>query len=1767
MAKVTLFKNVFEDEYEQFTVKPGMTLEQIAREYGDDNAYSSEMVECYDASTGETIYLPIEDNEEFGVVVQVNGEIKPLDYEIKEDDLCLMMITPMANGGQSKDDTWNWIGAAVGAGVGILLGGVVGLALWGATATTIAVTAFGGVIGFIAGGIVGADIYKKKNSKADNDSGNQLPDVAGSANQPIIGNTIPLVLGRKEVSPFILGSPRVQYIGRGGKDAYVSVLYAIGYAPLKITDIKFDCLPVARNTRQKDANGNLIGSVVYAGKLSGKANNDGDIEVRWNSNDIKFEILQQNSNTPDIYYGDIYNKAVKQMAVNATPMFIKDSMISDLKEETEDIKEVVQYYNSTYDDGFRTNSIRFTEQYPGKIAVVLDCPEGLYWERSNSDVNGGTERGTMPLWVAVQWRPFSETGNLSESTKGDQINHRSDANYKYDFIKESVQDGWITFDQIVLDSEKTDTGYIPKKVLLPKEFAENVRAADLKDHVANNLVSETPEYKSEDVTSEFVKYGIKSSEKEGDIPVAYMGAYVNYREEHATPDPHSPMVKVGVNYVTFTNGYEKYDFFDYGKTPSGEQIYGTWVIGDTWWDLCPIAKNVFEKLPVNEEGKKYVKVTNWPQKAVSFSAYGNEGWVGSRLFNLQEAEEYLKNKGDDEEDKTNVSQFRLTATADLKTFCSKNGLTPSEFLFSDDNTTKCIEVRVVRISPNYLNETKNPSGSKTIGPKTFHDSIKWTIIETETIDTGLKGADINSMNPQKPVSDRRYRDMCILAMSCKADPVGNIQNQLEKLSVVAQAFAPAWDKEEQKWLPSGIVSKYKYFDEFGNEMTGADAKERYEEKRQAGNLKAERTKGGNNWRELMDEIIFGSKTRTAISGNVTFNTKGDSKSTNILKFLEDTREKPNGEGPYLNNSSASQFLLACYGKHLGIDAMGEDRVHQLAMGEWHDKASDVVDGSKDKSGEPVHMFMSCNAYIYSAQKLEDILSKIAVSGRAGYTLDDNGKLVAVMDAEVPYPEGVLNNQNAIATSIVYDFKPAPSGYLVTFNNEDNFGIAESIPVMLDGEDEKNPKREIEQISFDFVTNITQVYSLGRYMLANKVFGKRALTWKAGIEGASIQYGSVFKVTHDMLMVGQACGRIVDFIEDSQYVYGVILSDSYEFDGKDNHAIEIMQPEQYAESKVIVVDVNSGDGLTYLTTEDGHKSGDVIPCQSVGMTNTVIFAQAIRKDGNFVSGTKTYYFNPKIGNLVNYGIKDKVSDLYRVKRKQPDANFTYTFQLTPYQKDFFNYGAAIPELNRNITVPSRVTDAEISVDNKITLADLNKRTDQVQKDVIEYIDDAISEIGGAEPPDNPILAGEFVEDGIILKPRQPHGGIKNIINEYQYQICHNYKGTAEDEWIDVTADENKYLFDVRNPIEKYPEYDDNLSKWAVRCKAVNGYSLESGWSTACRPKGDNYGTWKIPAGSLKAENINKRVSGRNISLFLDLKYAGTKRLYGDIRFKVSIKKGNASEAESQWWKPNLYADPYESEGNYRDTTASNNYVIVSELFQQIVPLFGQDSGFPDLSAYGYNIVAFNEASECEIDNPIWVIASPTSAKDIAANAINGNKLTKGTVTVEKLHSEVLSAESMATYKMTAATATIGRLNGDMEGKDNYWDLETGDFRVGNEENYLSFSKNEEGKDVFELKTDFSKINSTLAVWPENTDFTDTPAFEVKPDEEDANKGQVTVNAKLNAPYISIFGHSTNSMTSVAMALGIPEEMWGEGDTKIFIIESNQINVANEMDDNF
>ena len=1423
MATVRIQQNILDNKVDTFSVESGITIETLIRERTDGDVYSSTLVECYDLETGKTYFAPIEeDRSSLNAIVQVNGKDESLDYTLKENDIVAIVITP-ASGGSSRGISfewgWDWGGALAGMVSGMLVGAVYG----GLPGLII-----GGVVGFAGGGLlVGSvkatiDSMKAKDITSRNGiDSERLPDVRGATNQPLLDQSYPFVIGKHLVAPFIIGSPWNEISGKHGETNYIHVLYAVGYAPLRITDIKLGDMFLAHNQRWADnkdmknifhgaltgidsgnnskgidyyqsnttidlrnrplvdsetmnaagwdveegevatvyscaysnqdetktvlvtpilSNGTVLTPVqteTYANQLlnnetisvdillntftgsdsiaqsdeyaEGLHNSqatyyglNGDIVNTWANNDITVEILQQGQNGQAIDYGTVYPHAKIQQDINANSLYIADGSLEEI-----DSGNNISYKGLGLKNGLRNNPIRFTEQFAKSAKIELDFNNGLYKSRSETDNNNTSEQKyyKIPMWIALQWRVYSEENDETDGSVSGELPLPT-----YDPITKtylSAKRGWNSFSLL---NENVSVSL----------YTEDARYKDIQAHTGNHLRNVGP---SSTVIEHKGRYHYEFHpmlrEKEGVVREVLLDR-INEWTFITGEDLRSSVQSV--NDIVDLDCHLEHDF-------RGDRPYISWA------DFSVIQKET--------------------HTTDVYDADINKGWINANVFNLEEL-------GGTNADKDGINEFRCSTELDFVEWARYSLLTAEErasadveqilaekfraYFYDGSNTTKSIEVRVVRVSPCYIDET---TSNKDHSAFKFNDVFTWTTL-TSTMLNGDKLTKEGIIEQRRPISEERMRKLCVLSLKAKTDNVDQLTNTIKKLSCIAQSFSPYYNEETKQWSPASVTKIKKYYKppvqvspkiwEPGPEIT----EQQFYEDRQNG-IKSTCVPAGNNFvPQMVNNVIR------------TVNHK-DHKNRYYIPYddMDNGSYKADCDGTlnYCKNITSSMFILAGIGPQLGIDALGYEQnfysngnlkadvgdFDMNALAKWNEEVKCVKDGSFYTSdgyhynergervhhvaGEEVEMYFAANAYVYQPDLLENILAKIAVAGRAIYTRDAKGRITVIMDKPEKYPVALINQQNTLKSSYTLSFEELPAGLQLVFPDENDGYEQNNFYCMRDGEDADNPRGAIEQYRFDFVTNNYQQNSLGNYLLANRILNKEVVSKQMGIEGASIGLGNLVLVSDDTMLIGTDTGaRITKLLEDDEKIYGFIINNSYKYTGEEEvvdgvlvckQGVMVMQPSQYKEYKVITLRLATANTVVTIDEVDYQLEK--------GNTNVVLFNVPIVKTRDAESGD-FYYYRPEVDNLVSFGIVGKITATYRVIKVKGNNNHTFDFTLSKYQEDLYTSGRALPSFQNNMSIPDRSDEDSFALSENVNQADLVKAISESVEQASGLIDD-------------------------------------------------------------------------------------------------------------------------------------------------------------------------------------------------------------------------------------------------------------------------------------------------------------------------------------------------------------------------------------------------------------------------------------------------------------
>lgn len=740
---------------------------------------------------------------------------------------------------------------------------------------------------------------------------------------------------------------------------------------------------------------------------------------------------------------------------------------------------------------------------------------------------------------------------------------------------------------------------------------------------------------------------------------------------------------------------------------------------------------------------------------------------------------------------------------------------------------------------------------------------------------------------------------------------------------------------------------------------------------------------------------------------------------------------------YPTDNPASLSLLALTGKHRSqyaylIDDSGEVPTSKKINLNNFGKCYEVCDVPTQYGTEILPRFSCCGA-ILKKTKTVDIVNQILSCCRGFLTIPSK-QYEIVMDEPREQAVMLLNAQNILEQNNTKSFDDIPDGlqikYISAINGykEDSFICKPNDCTIPESE------MKLQPMELPYITHPFRAKALGLYTLA--CMKLRPETWeiKLGQDGNLIEVGNLVNIQNDTLSVGIGFGG-----EVTKLIY-------------DN-------PE--SPTKILKIKTDASFPVTDCTKDYG-----IVIQQSDGINEPIVIKRKVvfEENGSYDTFTLDSPISldetrlPSLGDILTFGFLDSecVSALCMGKKDNNNGTFTLTF--VPYQEGVY-------------TADSGIID---DFDSKVTPPQVSGSAPIQKKPVsLDQLNDAIYNVatGGDKsvPADISEVFANARKDEIIVSFVTNENGLNNSAIGYKCQI----KKGSDSEWTDFDIINDSYIFD--RSIDGYPEYNI-LNTWKIRAKAINVYGKESANWKETSVSTTGYGTWNVT----KPE-VNTRVSDRTITLMISESPRGdTREVYGDVKYKVQIQK---SEVDTEWYKPNESANPYESEDNYKDLDSTVDYVVSGNVYVQTLPLTGQTSNDIHDTSYRFRVVAFNEKNEDSIERIVEETALCTSIKDIVqANETDKERYIRNLTSLCSAFgfiSEGGSQEDLAKL-LNYWTLNDGILDGKKDSSGNNIKMK-GAFRIGGKDQFLicrPIKKIVNGVEVIDYELELKVGNFTL-----------------------------------------------------------------------------------------
>lgn len=1712
------------------------TVENEINKYLESKEITVEKYEVYNIETGETTYEAVTPDG-YKVITIVNGEEKPLDTKIHKNDIVNVVFIPRSSG--DNGSLWTIIGSAFM----IVAGAIIGIATsWTGVGLSVGTSLIiGGAMGLIAGIVTSLTTSDdtKSSRNTDDISKEQALVLKGAENQLITGSRFPFVFGKIASNPLIMGSPYHETYTKPGDvwrhdSQYMTALYCVGYGPLKLTDFKIGNNVLCYNRPRLDVPGEEnnetiihgnIDSHILADHFESDVANRGEyftynaernayikcypnltsstfikgvhyklnpyIPAKWKNNDIQLEILQRGLRKdaeegveliPEDKFGTLYNRTIIEDQVDANILYIHDEDIQAAAEKS--------YKGVAIPIGYRTNTVRLSQNCPSALEVEIDFSNGLF--RSRSEKSGNTSSikyYDIPVRLAVQWRAVKNNNPVSNAENG-------------------TEGGWQTFDYLCIGNRgnwRRPSGYTANNAILDM----TLNAGASQGSTVSNAKTQLRRYAQDRL---------------------YQG-WVNQFKSEIKADP-----ALNKPYATAYGSY---------YTDAEREVIAS---NDA---AVKAAKEVDNYVDTDKYGPLYKRIEEATLAGYPVASTYNQDWTGVPVFTIDSGGDFNTGHAPRSDGKEYNANERL--------YVFRKEFNAEEVKSILDADADYVEVRVIRLTPCYIDQSG--TNSDDYGDFSYQDLCKWTYLRTFVFDKDRYKEAIktnSSANPSeyplRPIREEDLHKFTFIALRLKQDVAETGGQTLKKLRVLTESFSPVYDNENHKWLPEGLVKSWKYYQKVQVEVEGKLewkfvelTEEEYRTKvleREPNLIKQE---NGNNYVDLLADKIFNEKSYV-----------GSPKIRNYKLLITDNEDDVS---KYNNTNTASSTMLALVGPQTGNDAKTYDDINLDSAKNLFNFCEDVTDGREDPESPDglKHIKFSCNGIITEAKKLEEIVKSFLLTGRSVLKRDDNNRYEFLIGKPVKYSMNVLNNKNVISKSNSRTFQEVPSGLQLNFPDEKDDYTVNPVYVMDRGESWEHPSKQMEQLSIPYVTNADQIWSLGCYNLAGRIYQREVYTRTVGKVGLTFTLGDVIDIQDDSLEVGtDNGGRIVELIgEKEEYtdkngitreritkLYGFTVDEPYMYTaeiegGKSVQGVTIVQAHKYGSSRVVTLRLAPPTGNEFITSENMVK----------GLTNLVALDKPIiySEDGTFsqegvLEDGEFCTLDPKEGDLVAFGKIKMITEKAQIVAIKPSQG-KYTLTLVPYNDLFYNYGKAIPTFNPVMSRPKR-EDEEIEFVEYATKTDIATSKADADENKVKKTEDVTAYAT--------VSMCKAYREGIQLMcniydsaSTTPLNGISFKWTIYKEDFNRDYneadpqpqsqedfgKGTdyyaLEDEkfvyqtkykegvlyYTELFTVENKivkqwettepvtsYLFDRSGQLEEcdgYPE-DYHLFSFKVSVVARLTVSSETQESLRVHVDTDGYGTW-IPT----KPTIDVAVQDRHA--ILTFSHAPMQRaLYGTEAFRYHVKIRRLYEDHTdKFSKPNietsstaypeynnsgelvkknetaytvfdevgkvtskdfeekdLYyfsteekdfvkAEEYEPETIYYEMNLGD--VVSGNSFVQTLPLDGQGSS--DIKATDYEYQVFIESINGQI--------SDTETASVQALITNIRDIVKAKATEKEKYVESLSAIS----------ANLGEISGGRLGgkADNYWTLSTrenaaqdpgdnnsaykGAFRIGDENEFF------------------------------------------------------------------------------------------------------------------
>ncbi|MEG3078466.1 host specificity factor TipJ family phage tail protein [Halomonas sp. 5021] len=288
----------------------------------------------------------------------------------------------------------------------------------------------------------------------------------------------------------------------------------------------------------------------------------------------------------------------------------------------------------------------------------------------------------------------------------------------------------------------------------------------------------------------------------------------------------------------------------------------------------------------------------------------------------------------------------------------------------------------------------------------------------------------------------------------------------------------------------------------------------------------------------------------------------------------------------------------------------------------------------------------------------ETLADIAAAGRASPSQRD-GKWGVVVDKPQPYPVQHFTPRNSWGFEAEKTFPDPPDAFRIRFSSRESQYEQDERIVYADGYNASNAE-VFESLDAPGITDPAHIWKFGRFHLAQAILRPERWTLNLDFEHLVARRGSWVKITHDVLLVGLASGRIKEVLTDV-----------------DGNATGFVSDE------LLSMEAGTTYGVSIRTVGDAAISRELVTVD--GDNHIVDFAVPIPAASA-----------PMTGDLFGFGESGKETVDALVLSIEPQSDLVARLVLIPYSPEVYDSDTGeIPAFDPGITPIESIPDAMVT----------------------------------------------------------------------------------------------------------------------------------------------------------------------------------------------------------------------------------------------------------------------------------------------------------------------------------------------------------------------------------------------------------------------------------------------------------------------------------------